>query len=232
MIGKNHCLEMTARRHQPPCRHRAAGFTLVEVLVVLTIIGIIGAVLIMRVSSTARADAMEMEAKSFIMTIDAALEEYKNHPKFGVLPATSLENVPGVGRLQNRINMGIESLVLALNSKKFDGTRVFEGGREEAYENLDGDSTAKPMSYLSTSELLEVVDPWDNPYAYFNAEDYERTDVRKYKVLAQDGDEHEIVTVKPHVNPKTRSFFNMSTYQLFSAGPDGVFNTEDDIGNW
>lgn len=209
---------------------RAAGFTLVEVLVVMVIIGVLGTVLIMRIVGGGREDAMVMKTRAFITTLDGTLEMYRNHPRIGVLPPTSLEDIPNFGRM-NTINMGIESLVLALNSEKFDVDRVLEKF-ENDWENLDRDSSSKRQSYLQTLELFEIVDSWGNPYVYFNAEDYERPGMGQYLVMSLDSDEHELTTVKPWVSPKTRSFRNLSTYQLFSAGPDMKFNTEDDIGNW
>ena len=42
----------------------------------------------------------------------------------------------------------------------------------------------------------------------------------------------DVIDAKPWVNPKTKSYYNQSGFQLFSAGPDGEFNTEDDICNF
>ena len=74
-------------------------------------------------------------------------------------------------------------------------------------------------------------DPWGNPYAYFHSHDYAKKGIGSYTTMDAEGVE-ETSVVKPWKNPKTGSFYMASRFQLFSAGPDGVFNTEDDIGNW
>ena len=84
----------------------------------------------------------------------------------------------------------------------------------------------------SAKDLFEVVDRWGNPYAYFNCVDYERPEVREYLVDPDGAEDYEVVQVKPWMNEKTKSYYNQTGFQLFSAGPDRVFNTEDDIGNW
>ena len=40
---------------------------------------------------------------------------------------------------------------------------------------------------------------------------------------------HEVV---PWKSAKTGQFLKKATFQLFSAGKDGLYNTPDDIGNW
>ena len=72
------------------------------------------------------------------------------------------------------------------------------------------------------------MDAWGNPFVYFGAQDYkDPKKVSKY-LMAND----EIVEVLPQKSEKTGTFHNANTFQLFSAGIDGVYGTEDDITNW
>lgn len=206
-----------------------AGFTLVEILVVLAIIGILS-YLGLTMLKSGRDEGDQLATRAFIQSIDAALETYRQDRRIGVYPPTTLEGFTGMGKLKNRTNLGIEALVVCLNSPGYRGDRVLEA-YQSSLENLDGDESAKPLSIYEKPDLFELLDPWDNPYAYFNAQDYAKKDLGRYLAVDAEGNE-EIVVVKPWVNPKTGSFYMMSRFQLFSAGPDGRFNTEDDIGNW
>ena len=211
-------------------REAQTGMTLVEILVVLALLGLLSAFLVPSLLKGARQDTNNLAASAFIKTIGASLEVYRNDRRIGVFPPSSLEDFPAAGRMRNRTNMGIEALVVCLNSEKLRDDVLDQFN--DNLENLDGDSSKKRLSRYANRDLFEVTDPWDNPYAYFNAADYGNPNVRSYLVLEEDGDDHLPVTAKPWKNPKTGSYYNQNTYQLFSAGPDGKFNTEDDVGNW
>ena len=132
----------------------------------------------------------------------------------------------------NRTNMGAEALFVALSSKGFKGDRPAEEFGDDSFVNLDGDTSQKSMTIFGATDLFVFLDPWGNPFAYFNAADYADPKLRQYMVTDSVGGEHEVTTIKPWKNKKTKSFRQPTSYQLFSAGPDMVFNTEDDIGNW
>jgi prepilin-type N-terminal cleavage/methylation domain-containing protein len=220
-------------RREGAARARATGFTLIEVLVVLAIIGLLSAVLLRNIFSVQK-DRYKFEAQGFISTITAALEVYKNDRRIGVYPPTSYEKFGGVGRLDNRTNLGIESLVACLNGPGYEGDRVLETFSDEKHlANTDADQTPKTITIYKDAQLFEIKDPWGNPYAYFNCTEYDDPQVRLYMVdVAEGGGEYEPVTVVPHTNPQTKSYYNLTSYQLFSAGPDRQFNTDDDVGNW
>lgn len=209
------------------------GFTLIEVLVVLAIIGLLAAVLLPKMMRSADQDKKEMTVKAFLQSVGASLDVYAKDPKIGTYPPTSLEGFPGAGRLANKTNLGVEAMVACLSAANYDHERVIEQSFSDQLVNTDNDATSKTITIWTDPALFEVKDPWGTPYAYFQCQDYARPDVRHYMV-SPDGseDNFEDVTVTPHTNPKTKSFYNLTTYQLFSAGPDRKFNTEDDIGNW
>ncbi|MCA9319488.1 MAG: prepilin-type N-terminal cleavage/methylation domain-containing protein [Planctomycetes bacterium] len=207
------------------------GFTLIELLVVITIIGILGA-LGMTMMASSKRKAEDLECGAMVQTLGASLEQYKNDRRHGAYPATSLEGHPGLPKLGNRSNMGIEALFVALESKDYRGDHPSESIGDKFFKNTDEDLAPKSLTLYGAADLFEYVDPWDNPFAYFSAADYGNLDVRQYYVAEGGSGIYEPVTVKPWINEKTKSPFNPTTYQIFSAGRDGIFNTEDDIGNW
>ncbi|MEE9392876.1 MAG: prepilin-type N-terminal cleavage/methylation domain-containing protein [Planctomycetota bacterium] len=212
-----------------------AGFTLVELLVVIAIIAVMGGFGITMLMS-AREQGDDFAVQGFIQSVDATLEQYKNDRRIGVYPPSSLDGFAGLGSQKNRTNQGIEALVVALNSPNFKATRVLEAfeGEESVLQmdNLDGDRSAKNLTIHGTRELFEILDPWGNPFVYFNANDYAKAGIGKYMVMSEENGEYEVTAVRPWKNPKTQSFFRLDSFQLFSAGPDMKFNTDDDIGNW
>lgn len=209
-----------------------SGFTLVEVLVVLAIIAMLAVYFMPRILKQAEERKNESTAKAFITTVEAALTVYQNDRKIGVYPPTTLEGFGGLGRLENRTNLGTESVFVCLSAVDYDHERALEKFQDK-FENFDNDRSQSPLTVYKDNSLFEVVDPWGNPYAYFNANDYDKAEVRQYTVDADgSGESRETVTVTPWTSPKTKSYYNMSSFQLFSAGPDRKFNTDDDIGNW
>ncbi len=203
------------------------GFTLVELLVVIAIISLLGTLMITTFTGAQR-DAEEFEAEAFIKSIEATLDVYRSDRRNGVFPPSTLEGFPALGsKLPNKTNLGIEALVVCLSAPGFDGLGNDSEAFEGALTNTDEDFSSRRMTKFGAKDLFELQDPWGNPYAYFRAQDYGNRNLQAY--CLGDG---EIVTVKPWVNPKTKSPYNQNGFQLFSAGRDGEYNTEDDIGNW
>ncbi len=211
---------------------RKSGFTLIELLVVIAIISLLGTFMITTFVESKR-DAELFAVEAFIQNVGASLDVYKSDRRNGAYPPTTLEGFPALGsKLPNRTNLGIEALVACLASPDFDGLGNDTEKFEERLNNTDEDASARPMTRWRELDLYELVDRWGNPFVYFNAQDYENRQVRAYMRTEPDAEDYEIVTVKPWINPRTKSPYNLNSYQLFSAGPDGEYNTEDDIGNW
>ncbi len=216
---------MIAAPNLAPARHlrrSRSGFTLIEMLIVMTIIAVLAGLGVVALPALMRRGP-KLAAQTFLTNLSAALEGYKNSGE-GTYPPTTLKDYVGVGNLTNLENCGIESVVLCMNSKNYSGSFGFEDSSGCKLENLDGDQTQVQLTKFGTRDLWEVLDPWGNPYVYFNAADYSAA-AEVGVVSGKNGP----VKVVPWKNSKTKSFCCKDTFQLISAGPDGEYNTEDDI---
>jgi len=101
---------------------------------------------------------------------------------------------------------------------------------DDAIGNTDGDRLTSNPTQLDTTERLEIIDSWGNPLAYFSAAGYaEPGAVSMIRMGEECGG---VVVVARPWKRNIGTFINPRSFQLFSAGQDGVFNTADDIGNW
>jgi prepilin-type N-terminal cleavage/methylation domain-containing protein len=197
------------------------GFTLIEILVVLTILGLlfgIGALAIRNIQGAghvAKTESILSMAKGF-------LEQYRNAT--GDYPPSSLAKL-GV-RSNNTLFEGNEAMVLALNAKEYTGNRI----EEQYLRNRDEDRADKNISIFDDPALLEVVDAWDNPLVYIRYDQYEAA--HDYEFTVQATGSTEPVQVKAAKSTLTGSYFSKESYQLVSAGEDGVFGNEDDIRSY
>ncbi len=209
---------MTERVHTGRAR---AGFTLVELLAVLVIISILLLVLLPRLSGFGER-ARERTTKAWITQLSAAIGEYED--RFGDYPPSQF--LEKWGTAPNTTNLGAECLVLSMWSPEWTGTTL----PDDKFVNTDHDEAKKALSRIPRPALLELVDDWGNPIAYFHRRDYGRTDA--YIVTGKDADEAGESAVKARMNPVTRTWFHPDRFQLISAGSDGEFGTDDDIGNF
>lgn len=208
-----------------PCAERTrgarAGFTLLEMLAVIVILGILMIVLLPRLLGTQKT-AQEQLVRASLVQIGAAIDEYEH--KFGDYPSSTW--VDAWGTVPNSTNVGAECLVQSLWSNQWGGTSLSEDG----FVNLDEDESKKALSRLPTGKLFELKDAWDNPIAYIHRRDYGK----QHAYVTRDGETGELVdnTVTAATNPTTKSPRNPNKFQLVSAGVDGRFGTDDDLGNW
>jgi type II secretory pathway pseudopilin PulG len=126
----------------------------------------------------------------------------------------------------NDLNSGVESLLAALAAPGSPWSLP----DEKHLGNTDEDRFPKKATTYGTLDAFEIVDRWGNPFAYFHCKSYGR----KQKVRAKSREsgvfeEQEVQAVR---NSKTQQFFKPESYQLISAGRDGVFGTADDLANF
>jgi prepilin-type N-terminal cleavage/methylation domain-containing protein len=205
----------------------APGFTLVELLVVMAILATLVGLGVVGLPRMLRAGDEKLTATALTALV-AALEGYQNDPKHGDYPPTVLEpdTFLGVGPRQNDENLGVESLVLCLSRRGINVAISLDQIEGLTLDNLDGDSTQGQVTVFGDRGLYELVDRWGTPLAYFHSRDYAAVESQDLgRITGADG----VVKAVPYRSKKTRSFLNRDSFQVFSAGPDRVFNTDDDI---
>ncbi len=204
--------------------HIRSGFTLLEILAVILIVGILSAVLITQLGGAEDA-AGAVNTRSFLATLQEIIAEYERNEGGDFPPSTftAEQGVPNDGT-----NVGIEALVVALYS---DGYNAGGHELEDHLMNTDGDRSSKTLTDFGNRKLNEFVDYWDNPIAYIHRRDYGADD-RPYLVYDPEMAEEVRDFPKAYKNPTTGQYFRNTKFQLISAGPDGRFNTEDDITNF
>ena len=196
------------------------GFSLIEILVVITIIGMLmgfSAVAVSRYRETGRITQCDSQLKAIALLCEGYAERMGDYPP-SRLVALGVKDAP------NEINMGVEALCAALRAKDYAGGRP----NDDWLGNTDEDSSASLDSIDGTSALLELLDPWDNPIVYIVQSDYEQD----FTVRLDSEGLIEDVSVRATKNPMTGAWFRFESYQLRSAGPDGLLDTDDDIANY
>jgi prepilin-type N-terminal cleavage/methylation domain-containing protein len=196
-----------------------SGFTLVELLVVIAIIGLLISIVSFAVVKQREAGRIT-ECRARLTQIGLLLATYSD--RMGDYPSSRLANV-GV-KEHNRVNEGIEALVVALKAPDYAGRRPEEGW----LGNTDGDKDERLKLVDGSKALLELLDPWDDPIVYIASGDYEQDYVYRFG----SGAAAEDVTVRAAINRLTGAPHEFEGYQLRSAGPDGILDTDDDIANY
>ena len=91
----------------------------------------------------------------------------------------------------------------------------------------DEDALDRPLSADAT--LYEVKDGWDSPLVYFVESEYATAEKDPPVYINKHG---EAVNPKPYRTASGTSFAQPNAYQIYSMGPDGQPNTEDDRLGW
>jgi len=232
---------MHATSRTLPQRSKARAFTLIEIIVVISIIVILAGVLMLGLSS-AFSSGDDSEAKTQIANIEGALSRYETR-QGGVYPPSSLRKLSNWKMAPpNTENDGIESLVLALRTG-FDGGPFllddsFNAMRINADQDMNPDSSF--LNAQDCVELYELADPWDNPYVYVNADELDASNGYAsaggmIQVRTADGELHEVdLTLLKAAIAESEGGLSGKRYLLWSFGANGVndYGNEDDICNW
>ena len=101
---------------------------------------------------------------------------------------------------------------------------------EKSMGNTDDDQSASEFHRNDSHELVEAVDAWGNPMAYFHNRNY--GEIQTY--LLSDPDERAMPDqiVEARMSDVTGVYANAQSFQLISAGSDEEFGTEDDVTNF
>lgn len=196
-----------------------AGFTLVELLVVIGVIALLAALSIPAISAVRRR-SQTRETQAFLERVKLALASYEN--EFGDYPPSSIRR-SGFPR-GNGQNDGVELLVRCLSTSAKTGP--FMQFDDKELGNTDGDrlpSDACPArSTFKVRDLLELLDSWQNPIVYLHNAEY---DAGGNALLTPGG----LTPVPAGKSAETGQYLGLTTYQLWSAGPDQAAGTDDDI---
>lgn len=195
------------------------GFSLVELLVVVAIIGILSAILVPNVRENLKR-AQVASTRSLISSLEMALVTY--YQDFGRYPAS----------------YDLQGLYIALTQEartvyepSADERRLFQQGERYYYDERKthiGDTLESilqgagvPSQHLrAREEEFVFVDSWNTPIYYISSDEYNpgrRTDFRQAQNLRFDKPAAYEVRNNRRVRP-----FKPTSFQLISFGPDGV----------
>jgi prepilin-type N-terminal cleavage/methylation domain-containing protein len=205
--------------HLVRSRRRArAGFSLMELLVAIAVIVVLVGLSIPAISAVRRRSQVK-ECNAFLELIKLKVMSYAD--EFGDFPPSDARRA-GLPR-GNGQNDGAEVLLRCMTTTRKGGP--FFEFKDEQLGNLDDDRLTNDQnptsSTFATRELYEVLDGWGNPLGYLHNADYDKGIT--VQLLSGQG------FVAAAKSDKTGQFLGLTTFQLWSAGPDGLAATEDDI---
>jgi type II secretory pathway pseudopilin PulG len=220
---------------QVPSRARERAFSFVEILVVMGIIAVLVG-LGLGAFKIVQAKAPEVKTKALLQKMRANIDAWRGAYK-ATLPSDlqklsllGLPFKPGKPQPPNVTNQEIESVVQCLYLPGFDHNPDIDGD----LANTDDDHLDKALSKTGAVELFEVVDAWGNPLVYFADADYASAEKNPPTYICgaeAASNAGGAVNPRPWRN-ESGAFAQAGGYQLYSMGPDGQPNTDDDIKAW
>lgn len=207
----------SAQARLPAAAH---GFSLIELLIVVGILGLLSAVLLPSLFETGEAAKVQQTQVLLQSTLGPCIDEFKGTA--GYYPPDNLQprepDAKVTWKTDNGRNTGSESLLVFLGQTM----KFHDSLKAVARVNTDGDQHGANIKAFDTTERMEFADAWGTPIVYF-----EKTNMDKPQMVVPADD------LEPQkVTPKKRAdgvVLGRNTYQLLSAGPDRTFGTADDI---
>ncbi len=207
----------------------AKGFTLIEILIVIGILAMLF-VALMPMITGAEAQEKISRTKATIAAMVEAANGYERQRRFGDYPPDDFRDTSGTLEITrgNGTNVGIESFMFFVNRADSQDP-AFPKSDDRSIGNTDNDNGKPMIAKLERPERVEILDAWGNPFAYFHHRNY--TVEQNYRLSEEAGDLDEAEQPVQAWKDGNR-YLNLKTFQIFSAGPDGVYNTSDDVGNF
>jgi type II secretion system protein G len=198
-----------------------AGFTLIEILAVILIVGILAGILISQLGGADDAAKVQTTRQKLAM-LEGAIKSYEL--EYGDYPPSSFTDEQG--HPNDGTNVGIEALVVAFWSNGYYGGELSD--EADNLENVDGDFSGQSLTDFGERALFEIVDGWGNPIAYLHRRDYEEKN-RLYLTLDTETGAEIHSIPEAFWDTEKGTFYRARSFQVISAGPDAEFGTDDDI---
>ena len=212
-----------------------AGFTLIEILVVISIIGVLAGLVGVLITK-ARAQQLETSTQQLVQTIlPMKIELYRQ--EMGRYPASTISGLQkSGGRLKlwksvnttdgNSNNESVEVLVVQLRhpdfSKRLQDDEL--GAIDPPTGNVDEDEFTEQPAGSDSSAATELLDAWGHPIIYIYNADYDKV----FTVMNARG---ELVEVSALKKPNG-TYYNPNKFQIISLGEDGDQSTDGDPMLW
>lgn len=206
--------------------YKTAGFTLVELMIVIAILGLLAAALLPNIMG-ANDEAAAAETEAIFVQLDSACSSFER--SHGVYPPADmtfpekgheLEKAAAGWKRDNGRNTGIESLVAFVSHSRRGGTDL--GGLDKSIVNTDEDQHGAEHRLLGgRSDRIEIADAWGTPIAYFT----KFTMKQSQAIVGIDGQSQDVQAARTAGG----DFVGARKYQFVSAGKDRTFGTDDDI---
>jgi hypothetical protein len=204
-------------------------------MVVMGIIAVLAGLSVVIVQMMAK-KGPEMKTKLTLQKVQTATNDWKS--RFGAYPPSQISKLPIITnlpstrtqRLPSKMNEGIRTLYQALNLQAFGKAVELtdEDLMNEGDEQLD-----KPIEGLTSPKLFEIKDAFGNPLVYIASSDYAEFEKNPPTYMATDAEGNSRpVNPKPWKSEKTGAFEQARSFQLFSMGPNGTPNDDDDLKSW
>ena len=219
-------------------RNQSSGFTLIEILVVVSIIGVLAG-LVGVIIAKSNEKALKTSTIQLVQAyLPAKIKDFQGQMG-GRLPASTLSGLQKMGTkvkpwksvsMTNDINLCNEILIIQLRHPDFTNKLTDDDVQaiSDPWGNLDDDTFSEtPVGAKKGNEAIEVLDSWGTPVIYIHNADYDKT----FLIRNFLGDD---VEVSARQRPDG-TFYNENGFQLISLGPDGVQGEEaisDDIQNF
>jgi len=202
------------------------GFTLIEVLVVISILGVLAGLISVLITQAGK-KRLEFETKTEITFLQTAIERFKNER--GRLPPETMAAFAGTawaglsvsGNTTNECN---ECLLVALRAPDL-GTRLDQLPGSDPYGNWDGDIWNKIPVGSDVVEANEILDAYGNPIAYITKNHYDDP----VQIMLKDGT---IVDVQAVRRPNGGAYYNPDSFQLISLGPNGKQDPDEKVDDF
>ncbi len=232
-----------------PHHKRNGGFTLIELLVVIGVIAILVALIVPAISRV-RQQASVAAVRAMIDSLSNALDTYNTahhryppdeHPGLKAPPPGS-SGSPGMSFLI----LSSQSLVFYMSGATiyYDGSDASYPWKNSIYTGSGrADIKKSPVYFPFDPKVLKdfgdqaptLIDPWRNPIIYNSGPSTDPQDPPDPAVWPEEVDPADPPRKK--YNKDLNNMFgaakhNSGKFDLFSAGPDGIYGNEDDIKSW